>query len=377
MKDKKDGGEQKEDLHRQIIPTVTDEAAEICEWLEGLFEISPKDTPPGEPKTGVDAMPQRIVLHAVYGAGGRDRGDEIDSKEWKPTSSPQPSEEQIVQLANGFLGRAQRHCDTMLVRDPALKRQRYCLFAYSTLKGPNAYAVHPFVLKPLGRRYERDSILPLASDDENTHRDHQLSTALAHNRWMFEHFTEAMTGLTKALLQDKKEQREEIRSLYAERREMIIAQEQALSLASDRRIKEERAQTFNNMLTDGWKTVRGMLPGAVAYATGGKVGIVEGLRQFLEGLSEQKRIALLGRWYMGECVERGVLSREQVELVGDIADGKTDPTRIAEFAMTLAPDQLEQAQGLLSQSEIQSLMVLVKAAQKARERNGAGEEAVS
>jgi hypothetical protein len=357
--------EERDDAHRQIIPVVD---SLLLLWLESLFYLAPKDAQPGKVKSEPDSFPERIMLRPWLDKKGLSVGPSMKQKEWKPTKSEVPTREQLVQIANEFVGAAQQKCNVQQ------RQQTFGLYAYSNLKGPDSYEQYSFTLDPKMKEYgEKGGPAVPASDDEDTHRDRLLSTSLQHARWQQEQFAEAMGGIVKALLKDKNEQRAEIQMLYAERRQLILAQEEALDRSSERKIKEARAEMINGILGDAAKTVRGLLPGVVSYMTKGKVGIAEGLRQFIDELTEQKKIALFGIWKDGARVKPGILSEEQMKLLAGIAEGSVEATRISDFTMSLTPEQLGRASEVLSGAEIQALLVLSKSADKANEASGAAE----
>jgi hypothetical protein len=191
--------EEKEDPHRQITPIAVGEAVEMLAWLEDLFSLSPRDTEVGKVKTTPDEMPERVVLRAVFGQGGRDLGPEIKAETWKPTTSPLPSREFLLTLANKFLGLARKDCAALG------KPQRYGLFAYSNFKGASYYERHLFSLSPGAKEY-REHEAP-ATDDEDTHRDRLLASSLAHARWQQEQFAETIGGVMRLQQEIIREQR--------------------------------------------------------------------------------------------------------------------------------------------------------------------------
>jgi hypothetical protein len=361
-KKKKSDGDEKEDPHRQILPALIGEAREIFEWLAERFTITPRDTAPGKPKSEPDEFPERIVLCPVFGVGGVNRGPELWSKTYKPTMSAVPSHEALAALANEFLRHAKRHASNV-----TRKRQRYCLFAYNNVKGPNAYAHHYFVESPGAREYSEKDVP--AADDEDTHRDRELSSMRAHLRWVIEHNDETISGVIKLqqeMLAQAREHElqlhERIRQMEADRRANMLAVEEALSKKLERETAAEWAKMRNTVFTDMWTTVKALLPAAMTWISKGKAGIVEGLRTFLGGLSEEVTAALLGQWKNGECLQAGVLDREQVQLITGIASGDVEPKLLVNFIQSLRPEQFENAQRVLRPDQVQLLMSLAQAA---------------
>lgn len=360
--------EMRDDAHRQIIPVAAD--PDMVTWLEELFHLSPKDTAPVEgravPKTEPDSFPERISLRPIYGNRGIDKGPPIKNKEWKPMQSAVPSREHLVMLANEFLAAAQKECNV------SQKRQRFALFAYSTLKAAEDYERYLFVLTPTAKEYgEKGGAMAPATDDEDTHRDRFLSTMLAHSRWEREQHNEAMSGIVKALLEDKQHQREEIMHLYAERRQLIITSEEALSKKEERETAREWARFKQQSIEEGIMVVKSLIPAFQIYLSKGKVGIVEGLKNFLQGLSPEQELKLLGRWENGECNQPGVLDGDQLKTILAIVKGQIDPKDISGVMATLRPEQIEGAREVLRPDQVQSLFVLAKAAGDTGGANGA------
>lgn len=355
-KDSKDN--EQEDLHRSVVPTVAEESAKIFAWLEDLFQINAQDVP-GQPKSTADNMPERIVLRTVYGKSGQGLGPEIYSEAWKPTISPLPSREKLVELSNKFFGRAQQ--DAI-----ALKRlQLYGLFAYSNLKGPGAYQRYLFELNMTHERMANPQALIFsvpASDDDDTHRDRLLATSLAHARWQQEQFSESISGVLKlqnTLIQQLMEDRTR---LETERREMMIATEEALSKKQEREIAAQWAQAKVALLNEGLNAVKGLIPAIAIHLSKGKSGIVEGIQEFINSLSDEQKLKMFGQWRDGQCVASGIFDTSQIELLDAIASGKEEPKRVNDFIVGLRPDQLMAAQSVLTQNQINALLALAKAA---------------
>jgi len=353
-KDKKSSTEPpKDDAHRQIIPVVDNQ--DIFGWLLDLFHLSPRSEAPGEVKAEPDRFPERVELCPVFGRGGKDRGRPIHTLEWKPTSSPQPTTEQVVMMTNDFHARAQTDCNGL--KHP----QRYGLFAFSTLKGSDYYSRCLFPLEVTGRTYaEKDAP---AIDDEDTHRDRLLSSALAHSRWSQEHFAEAISGVLKLQQDIIRQQSDTIARQDSERRAWILASEEALSRKQERDIQLKRSEVVNEVLTDAWHSVKGLLPAMKVYLSKGKVGIVEGIREFVDSLTDGERESLFG--VLGEdgsLAKQGILKPEQIALFLKIAEGQAPPDKLGEFMMSFEPDQLMAAQQAIAPEKLTALMGVVKAA---------------
>jgi hypothetical protein len=345
-KDKK-SVEEKDDPHRQIVPRVTGIAVQIFEWLEGLFDISENDAEPGKVKSGVDNFPQSIQLK-MAGRAGIDQGADLLSFDFKPMVSSLPSRERLIEIANAMLAAAQRDAN-------ALGRTvRYGVFAYSTLKGPSAYSR---LLFNVDGGASRDA----ASDDEDTHRDRFLQSMAAHMRWMTEHYTEAVGGVMAMQRDIIRQQQQTIAQYEVDRREWIKVTEEALSRKDERERANEWAAFKMDMIKEGLDIIRPLVPVVQAYLTKGKTGLVEGLRKFLDSLNGEQKIKLFG----SEDGSDAILTAEQRMLILRIADGEEEPKRLAEFATSLQPEQIEKAQQVLTAAQVQQLYGLAKAAMSA------------
>ncbi len=349
-----------EDPARQIIPVAEDE--DMLRWLGGLFHLSERKEQPGTPKVEPDSMPERIVLHPVFGPGGIDKGPPIGtSAEWKPMQSPLPANEHLVQLANRFIADAQRDCNANG------KKQKYALFAYSTLKGAEPISRYLFERTPKAREFLTDT--RAASDDDDTHRDRLLSSALSHNRWLVEQQTEAMSGVMRLQQEIIQQQAATIARQDAERRAWMIAAEEALSKKHEREMATEWHKFKLAGFAEGVQMLKGLVPALSIYLSKGKIGIVEGLKAFIDSLTDEVRSKLFGKWNETGRIEAGILTDEQCSLLDGILNNQIDPKRITEFMSSLQPDQLMQAQQILTPAQIQSLAGLAKAASEVQETN--------
>lgn len=361
--DREEREAQREGAHRQIIPVAGDEA--MAEWLEGLFDLSPK--PEGEgarvtkPKPEPDAFPERIVLRPIYGLGGRDKGDPIGKpKEWKPTQSPVPNPEQIVQMANSFLADAQRECNVHQ------RQQRFALFASSSLKGPEPYAKYAFALLPTGKEWGKSGPGAGAADSEDTHRDRVIETTLAHYRWGIEHNSEVLSGTMKLQQEIILRQNQTISQMESDRRAMLIASEQALSQKEERDEKRKMAEFKREKIEQGFKLLLSFAPSVKDYLQGRmktRVDIASGLHSLIESLSNEERLAFFGNWNEAdECIQPGILDPDQVRLILRIVEGHEAPIRLNEVVAGLRFEQMDAAQKLLKPEQIQQLGKLAQAA---------------
>jgi hypothetical protein len=352
-KEKKSPVEEKDDPHRQIVPRVTGIAAQIYTWLEALFEISENDAEPGQVKSGVDSFPQSVQLK-MAGRGGVDQGADILSFDFKPMSSALPTREKLVEIANAVVAAAQHDANALG------RTMRYGLFAYSTLKGVGAYT--RFLFNVDGGA-SRDA----PSDDEDTHRDRFLGSMAAHMRWMTEHYTEATGGVMAMQRDIIRQQQLTVAQYEADRREWIKVSEEALSRKEERERANEWAKFKMEMLQEGLDMLRPLVPVVQAYLTKGKAGLVEGLRKFLDSLSGEQRIKLFGT----EDGTDAILTADQRMLILEIADGKQEPKRLAEFATSLSQEQIGLAQEVLTAAQAKQLYGLSQAAMQATQEKPA------
>jgi hypothetical protein len=349
---------EKDDPHRQITPVVTGDVAEMCAWLEELFNLTPHDTEPGKPKTQPDSMPERIVLRAVVKRNAI--GPEIKAKEWKPMSSPLPTREALVMLANMFYGHAKKDAAALG------RHQRYGLFAYSNLKGPEDYERHYFFVDQGAKEYGKGEIIP-ASDDDDTHRDRLLARTLADARWHTETFMEAHGNVLRAVMENNRSLQEQLAhkemqlmQREVERRQMIVANEEMLSKKQEREIAAESAKMKNTIIQESILAVKSLLPAFQIYLSKGKIGIVEGLRDFVEGLSADVKESLFGKWSNGERETAGILDEHQVRGFFSVLDGSTPASAIVGFMQSLRPEQVGAAQSMLSPAQFQTLLGIAK-----------------
>lgn len=359
--------EDKEALHRQIPPNAQDQKMFL--WLESLFDVTDRENQPGEPKSTPDAFPDKIVLKPVFGHGGLDMGEQLRELAFKPMQQSVPNRESLVAMSNELRRIAQNHCNS------ENRRQRFKLYAFSNLRSADPIAVYLFTLVPTGRELGSNN-LP-ASDSDDTHRDRLLEVTLAHSRWQQEQQAETMTNMLRLQNEIIQQQRTEISQMSAERRAMIVAQEDALSRKQEREERAEWAKMKNQLWAEGLQFVKGFGPSIQMYLTQGKVGIAEGLQHFLQGLTDEIKQKLFGAWdAAGNLLAAGILDKPQVEAFVALVDGSTNaatPAKVQEFMTSLRPEQLAAAQQVLPGDKIQILMTIAKAASDITERqvNGA------
>jgi hypothetical protein len=338
---------EKDDPHRQIVPRVSGLGAEIFEWLESLFELSESDAAPGTPKPGTDTFPDSVVLK-MAGRSGSDQGGDITRFDWKATAASLPTREKLVEIANDIVRAAQKDANALG------RSQRYGLFAYSNRKGAGNYARHLF-------NVEASIKGDLASDDEDTHRDRLLSTSLAHARWQQEQFAEAISGVMNLQRDIIRQQQSTIAQMEADRRQWILTYEESLSKKQERETAAEYAKLKTDAIREGFDLLKGLLPTVQAYLTKGKLGLVDGVKKFLDSLTGEQKLKLFG----ADAEADAILDVEQRQILLQVADGATEPKRLAEFMQMLRPEQIEQAQAILTEGQAQQLYSLGAAAHAA------------
>jgi hypothetical protein len=363
---------EKDDPHRQIVPSLSGEAASIHEWLEALFYLSPRKDPdekgsePGKPKSEPDSMPERVVLRAISKRGGIDVGAQIKEKTWKPFSSAVPSREFLVSLANEFYSAARKDASTNG------KQQRYGLFAFNNMKGSDYYERHLFVVDP-GIKELKEGEAFSASDDEDTHRDRLTSQALMHTRWTLEYASKQIDGAMKAIMENNRQLMDQNNRLYEanrqhekDRREMLLQVEEALDRKEERKDKAEWQKLQRDAIMLGAKTVAGLLPGIVAHATKGKAGAVEGLKAFVASMDQEQHQKLFGEISPeGRVVNPGIFTPEQVAIFNAILEEKIPVNNINSLIADLNPEQIMQVQSVLSLDQVQMLATIKDAIDKA------------
>ncbi len=354
--------------HRQILPKVDD--PDMFEWLESLFYLSPRKPPepdakgaaPGTPKQELDTFPEQVELRAVFGMGGRDIGPAIGKPQtWRPMVNPAPTREALVGLANTFLAAAQKDARALG------RRQKYALSASSTQKGAGAYTRYLFEVVPQSKEYTNEQ--RPASDDDDLHRDRFFRDMMAHSRWQQAQLAEQQSSSQKLMLAFMQQQSEQLMQRDAAYRALLVANEELASKKQERDIQLKWAEQKAMVLGDMWNSVKSLLPAVVVHLTKGKAGIVEGIKGFVESLSEEQRTEFFGRAGENDTHVPGILSTAQVTLFAAIVDGSTDPSRISEFVQSFNAEQFNRAQAILKPEQIQTLATLAQAASRVNEKS--------
>lgn len=330
-----------------ITPTPGDEA--LAKFLIDLWE---------------NGHPERIVLAIIYGSVGM-RMKSIDERAYK-ANAPHPGPEALTSLANDLVRKAQGECDVFN------KPTRFAVLAYDSARGASYYARQVLSMQPSGMMPSIDEVASGGYGDEDDPRikllERQLEGERKDKRWMMEMFSNTMTGVMER--DDARMERMEqmLDQTWEKQTKYMAATEQMLNQAQERKESAAWAEMKREVVVQAWTSVKGFLPGIVAYATKGQAGVVEGLKTFIDSLTQEQGQAIFGRYdEKGQYIDGGFLTREQVDLFRAIIDGKTDSSRVPEFISSLTPDQFNAAQQVLSPSQIGGLMAVANAVKKANE----------
>lgn len=363
--------QEKEDPHRQIIPTAED--PELCDFLEDLFHLHNAEQP-GKPNVAPDLFPDRIVLRTVHGKAGKDLGPVLLQQEWKATTAPQPKQEAIVALSNKILSAARHDAQALG------KEQRYVVLAYSAVKGANSYARHLLKVKPGPKEYlERDSVPDEEELVDGTTPKALLSELFRDRRFhqelsarMFTDYRDSMEGLI-GRYEARLSQVEHVNSdLLRAHMELIKTKEELLDRKAARELRERKEAFWQERIERAFGIAEHLLPPLVASMTQPKGGIVDGIKRFAMSLDSAQRDALLGEWTDdGQRVSEGILDEQQVETFGAILDGKLGAEHVGGFLTSLRQEQMIAAQAVLKEEQIGGLLAVYQLAQRSAQANGA------
>ncbi len=351
----------RDDNARQIVPEPAD--AELLQFLLEQFSLQPRAAEPGIPNSAPDRYPEKIKVCAVFGVAGRDHGPQLILREWKPMQQALPTRESLVIFCNEILAKC-AHDSTVLG-----KRQRYGVFAYSNLKGPEAYERHLISCVPGPQEYSERNPAP-DEDEASTAKDRHLEMSLAHTRYMFETTMEAIGAVMSRQDATIESQQRVIVESYRSHGETIKLQEELLDRRAERDLKVAKAALQQRLLEQGVGMLQMLAPPVIAYLTKGKAGVPEALKQFLESLSEEQSAKLLGGFDAnGAPLGTGLLSVDQVNLLGAMARGEVPVSRVSDFMASLTPTQLMGAQQILNPAQLAGLAALADAVAKATAAN--------
>jgi hypothetical protein len=363
----RDRHREREDPHRQIPPHS--DSPGLLSYLEELFCLHPRVVEPGKVNPEPDAFPDRVILRAAFGMGGKDLGPAIYERTWKPTSSRQPGKEELVALSNVLLAKARHDCQAIG------RPQLYVILAYNNGRGATAYARHLLALVPGPREYDEKSV-PAEEDGSghSTTASALLAQVTADRRFLLEHssrmlgsYQSAVEGLL-AKFEARLTQTENANSRLLE-----VSAELARVRADldDRRATRERLERREafvySKIEQGMAMLQGYLPAVIAYASKASAGVLEGVRAFVASLDEAQREALFG--------PSGILNDEQKTLFIGIVDGTVAPCRLGEFIETLTPDQMAGAQRILAQAQLVNLLGVADAVRRAQGESGSAASA--
>lgn len=322
----------------------------LMAWLESVFgEAGPEDE---------RSWPSKIVLRAAYGNGKRYGA--IIKTFVQPERGKKPEREQLVTMCNELFALAQAECDAVD------RRMTFAALALDPLRSDAPYGRCLITLRPSGTVATAEDE---AGDDEDEGGTKLLRELLESERRDKRYTLElAMNVISGAMERDSAriERMEQIvEGTWKKQVELMAATETMLSAASERQLAQEWSRLKVKAVEDGLSMVKGILPGLISAATQGKNAILDGLRSFIQGLTEQQILTLFG-----SETQAGILRREQSELLAAIVRGEASPDRVVEFTSTLEPGQILQAQTILDRGQVASLMLVLDLANK-RATNGA------
>lgn len=349
--------EEKSSKHRRNMRAEADIDREpinkvIFKFLVRLFE---------------QGFPQKLTLHVVFGPGGKRVGPPIE--EFPIKTDKKPNHDDLIALANEILQEAQDDCDGLD------KETSYGVFPHDTLRSDRPYSRRTFKCYPTGTSQKvaeaRGDIV--YEDEEGGGPSTKLLMSILGDerrdkRWMMEMLANIMSGSAERDAARIEQLEEQNTSNWDRSVKYISATETMLSQAEDRKARAARQEMYNDLLREGFDMLRTtVVPAIAAYASKGKVGISQGVKAFIDGLSEEAEEALFGKWEKGECVVAGVLDAQQVQHAIGIAEGRIDPKTVTAFVDGIRPDQQMAVQGLVERgvikfTQVQALMALAKAA---------------
>lgn len=309
-------------------------------------------------------FPEKVILYAVYGPTGKRLGPQLKDHGFKANDA-KPKTEALVVLTNTLVKLAQEDCDVLNVPT------KYGVLAFDIARGPKAYARKLMALRPSGTSQVLAEARGEDFDDDDGGEGGMISTKLMlellaserrDKRWLHESHAHMVSGMFEMLSQRVESQDERLESMvegiYDRSVKYITATEAALSLAQERTIKADRAKMMNDVIKEGVGMLKNLAPAVKHYLTKGKMGVADGLKDFVDGLSDEVSDKLLGKWKDGACLEPGILDVEQVQFISGIIKGSIEPKRMTEFMASLRQDQMEKAQEVLTPSQIQGLVIL-------------------
>lgn len=311
-----------------------------------------------------NGFPQKLILATVHGPSGQRIGQPVKEYAYRPNDA-KPDHEMQIERANDILREAQQDCDGLG------KKMRYGVFAFDLAKGATFYSRYLMRLSPSGASQEKFETGNGFDDEDNGVLPTRLLISLLDSerrdkRWMMEQFSNVISGIMERDSERIAQLEEMQNGMFERSQRYIAATEEALSRADDRKLRHEREQMKTEMMKQGFALLMDFVPVAKVYLTKGKVGVAEGVKRFVDSLSEEEQARVFGIWdaQTRERKAEGILSLDQCNFVLGIINGQIDPSRMPEFVATLEPQQFQAIQESVPMDKLGKLLMLVEATRK-------------
>ncbi len=361
----------------RVVNTPQISRPALFDWIEDKFR-------------GKDARPNFFYLRQAFGrSGSQYLPDIIYEKEFKPNSK-EPERAEMVTIANKIFAVAQDHCREL--GRPAL----YVVHAISHEKGAAPYGGHLMRLRPIAMN--GDDLLGGgggggaggdAGDDEvqsdAVNRQRLLDQSLEHQRSNDEHARFMQDGFQKSTSSVIALQQEIIRELRLENQTLKSQQLdwwKAIQAAEDKSLEREMQRTNNKikaeLLERGAGLVMQMIPVVAKSLDRNKNGgalpanghtIEESaesisIRQFVAGLSEAQRTAVLGSFEEGtNKYIPGLFSAQQVKIFADVAELKLPASALEALlpngAYAITMEQIAAVQNVVPMEQLMPLYAMI------------------
>lgn len=361
----------------KVVNTPQISRPALFDWIEDKFR-------------GKDARPNFFYLRQAFGrSGSQYLPDIIFEKEFKPNQK-EPERAEMVAIANKIFAVAQDHCREL--GRPAL----YVVHAISHEKGAAPYGGHLMRLRPIAMN--GDELLGGgaggggaggdAGDDEvqsdAVNRQRLLDQSLEHQRANDEHarfmqdcFQKSMGSILAIQQEMIREARQENQTLKSQQLDWW----KAIQAAEDKSLEREMQRTNNKikaeLLERGAGLVMQMIPVVAKQLDRNKNGgalpangsaIEESaesisIRQFVAGLSDEQRAAILGTFDEAGTYTPGLFSAQQVKIFADVAELK-QPAEALEALLpngtfAISMEQITAAQAVVPMEQLMPLYAMI------------------
>lgn len=318
-------------------------------------------------------FPQSVDVRNCTGPIGEKLGLPIYTHPFKSTGA-KPTREELVELSNKFLQKAQDNCDGL--NYPA---SRYAFCAVDLLRSQEPYNKLVIMLRPSGTVLGAGNLF-----DEEGAMSAKFAVALLNEerrdkRWMMEQSWELTSGVTTQM-REMLESQQKILQDFAERQiKLISATEAALDQGFIRKEQAAWNERKREYIDQGFKLLQNyVVPAVVGLLTEGKGNVIpQMLKDFLATFSKDQGEKIFGA--EGENGEHkgGLLDEEQCKFFAAIVSGGVEPVRILEFVAGLRPEQLMGIQETLRPEQLAMLQTIGKVATKAAEKKAAAEKSAT